>query len=64
MTLLSLLDLPNRIGTGVLQVRSAVDQHGETEARRQRREAFVVALILSPAILGLLVTALPSGPKK
>jgi hypothetical protein len=60
VTILSLLDLPNKIGTGVLQVRSAVDQFQETEARRQRREAFVVALILSPAILGLLVTAYPS----
>jgi hypothetical protein len=61
---LSLLDLPNQVGTRVLQVRSAIDQFGETEGRRQRREAFVVILLLSPAILGLLVTSLPSGRKK
>jgi hypothetical protein len=64
MSPLTLLDLPNRIGTGVLQVQSAVSQFGESETKRKLREAFVVTLLLSPAILGLLVTAFPSNTKK
>lgn len=62
MSILSLLDLPNRVGTGMLQATSAIDQYGESSSRRQRREAFVVALILAPAVLGLLITS--SSPKK
>ena len=59
-SLLGLLSIPDRVGTGMLQASAAIDQFGETDGRRRRREALVTLLILSPAILGLLVTVLPA----
>ncbi len=45
------------VGTYTLQVRSSMRQAGESQAARTRREALVVALLLTPAVLGLLVSS-------
>lgn len=57
-----MLDLFQRMGTGMLQVSAAVNQHGESASSKARREAIVTFLILSPAIIGLAATMLP--PKR
>ena len=54
----------DELGLAVLRVRSAIAQVGEPASARQRREAIVVALMLSPLVLGLLVTSLPPPGKK
>ncbi len=54
----------DEVGTAMLQISSAIKQVGEPAAVRQRREALVVLLLLSPALLGLAITHLPSNTSK
>lgn len=51
--------LVDEVGTYVLSIRAAISQAGESKAARQRREMVVSFVLLSPLVLGLLITALP-----
>lgn len=47
------------LGFHTLQTQALINQSGDTEATSRLREGFVVLAILSPAILGLILTSFP-----
>jgi hypothetical protein len=56
---MGLLSSLEGLGVKTMQFSSTIEQRRETDIKRRFREGMVVAALLSPVLLGLLITSLP-----